>query len=300
MKIQKGIHHLKYTRPQWYKDYHQWEHHAFLHWATFVVSSIVITMGFVNIVFQMQQHAPKVEIANAASTVLTQNVNGGTLTISNNGNQALSAATVSTSNQNTTGSLGTITVTDNRGTGAGWNATATSTHFLKFNAATKITGANSTVSTNTGSSTWSGVTGGTYTITIATGGSVGTATFNVTGLESASNVPTGSGTGIAIGIKGLLADFNTATYVTGDSWTIRVDVIPVTGLQITPGAVSPSTGITGGSVHTFTTTTDPASLMSATAGNGLGSYTQTPSLQLTVPANSYANSYTATVTETVL
>jgi hypothetical protein len=303
MNIKRGIHHVRHTRPQWYKDYHQWEHHSTLHWATFVVSSLVILMGFVNVISQYSQNPFKRANAATDSTILTQEVTAGALTISNSGDESLSSASVSTSNQNTTGSLGTITVTDARGTGVGWSATATSTDFYKVNSAVQASGANNTVTTDA-TSTYSNSTGGTYTITIDTGGAVGVATFDVTGVETANDVSTGDGSEIAIGTRGVLVDFAAATYVTGDSWTVRVDTIPVTGIRVTPGSVTTisgaSTNVTDGAQHTFTTTADATALITATEGYGLGSYSVAPALQVTVPANSYANTYTATVTETVL
>ena len=126
------------------------------------------------------------------------------------------------------------------------------------------------------------------------------ATFTVSGLESQGTTTTGSG--VAIGINGVTATFASATYQVGDSWTIRVDVLPVTGLSITPSAVTTvsgsSTGVSAGSPHTFSGTSDPATIMSALSGDGMGQYTNTPNLSLTIPANSYANTYTATITET--
>lgn len=301
MGIKKGIHHLKHTRPQWYKDYHEWEHHATLHWVSFIVSSAIIIMGFANIVIQVTQNA-NVKDASAATTTMTQAVNAGSLTIGNSGAQVLTDASVSISNQDTTGSLGTITVTDNRGTGVGWTATATSSHFIKANTAVKVTGSNDTVTTDA-ASTYSSSAVGTYTITINIGGAVGVATFDVSGLETASAVSTGSGSGIAIGTRGILANFAAATYVTGDSWTIRVDIIPVTGFRVTPGSLTTISGsasnVSAGSQHIWSTTSDATTLVTASTNYGMGSYSVAPDLLLTVPANSFANSYTATVTETV-
>lgn len=300
MNIKKGIHKIRHARPQWYKEYHEWEHHATLHWITFIVSCVVILVGFFNVAYQLVQKAP-VTPAHAATATqnVTQSVTGGSLTITNAGNQSMSGATVQTNAQTTTGSLGTITVTDNRGTGAGWSTTATSTHFIKFNSPVTTGGANNTVSVNSGS-TFSSGTGGTYTITITTGGAAGVAVFSVSGLESASNQTTG--TNVAVGTFGLHVDFAAATYTTSDSWTIRVDVIPVTEFTLTPGSVYSTnslTGVSGGSLHTFSSTSDPATIMTATAGDGMGQYLATPSASLVVPGNSFANTYTATVTETV-
>lgn len=265
-----------------------------LHFASLFVISIIMVFGLYAAFASVETI-----YASSASTNVSQDVTNGTLSISNTGDQSLSSTAVSTSNQNTTGTLGTITVTDSRGSGVGWNTTATSTHFIKVNAAVMTAGSNNTVTSDV-SSTFDHATGGTYTITITSGGSSGVAQFSVAGLETASNVTTGSG--IAIGTYGVKATFASATYVNGDSWTIRVDVLPVSGFRVTPGSVTTiagsSTNVTGGSQHTFTTTSDATALITATSGYGLGSYSVAPALQLTVPANSYANTYTATVTET--
>src|SRR5206468_12036465 len=125
-------------------------------------------------------------------------------------------------------------------------------------------------------------TGATYTITTASGGSSAVATFDVGGLESASGVTTGSS--VAIGTRGVTATCAAATYVIGDSWTIRVDTIPVTNLTFTPNAFTTisgsSTGVSNGSAHTFSNTSDATTIMSATARNGMGSYSDNPALQL--------------------
>lgn len=300
MKVKKIIHHIRQTRPKWYTEYHQWEHHATLHWITFAVSCVVILMGFFNVINQTS--VKEAHASTTASTNLTQTVNGGSLTISNTGDQSLSSANVSTSNQNTTGSLGTITMTDNRGTGVGWSTTATSTEFYKYNTPVKTGGSNNTLSISSASTPWASPSADTYTVTITGGGSVGTATYSVAGTTGDSSSGT-TGADVNAGTHGLKITFASATYTTSDAWTIRVDEIPVTGLQVTPGALTTisgtSTNVTSGSAHTFTTTSDQATLATASSNYGLGSYSVAPSLQLTVPGNSYANSYTATVTETI-
>lgn len=296
--IKKATYHARYTRPQWYHEYHQWEHHANLHWLTFIVSTMVILMGFINVVFQMAQNPPEIKTASAATTTVSQTVNAGTLGLTSGASTSLSSVTIDTSTaQTSTGNLGTVTVTDNRGSGVGWSVTATSTNFTKVNAAVKTAGSNSTV---TSGGTYNNATGGTYTITINGGGASGVATFTVSGLETQTTTTTGSN--IAIGTRGVTATFASATYVIGDQWTIRVDTIPVTGLTHTPGSVTTisgsSTGVTAGSATTFASTSDPATIMTASSGNGMGSYSNNPALSLTIPAATYANTYTATITET--
>lgn len=258
-------------------------------------------LGFINTVLLLQQYPLLPAHAATGTTTVNQTVSGGTLNISTGGIATLSAVTVNaTAAQNSTGNLGTVTVTDNTGTGVGWSSTATSTHFIKANAAVKTVGNNNTVTTDS-SSTFSSATGGTYTITITTGGAVGAAKFSVAGLETAANQTTAASA--AIGTYGVTATFAAATYVIGDQWTIRVDVIPVTGLQVTPNSFTTvagsSTGVTNGSVHTFSSTSDPTTILTASSGNGMGSYSDNPALQLSVPAATFANSYSATITLTV-
>lgn len=289
-------HHVRHTRPAWYQSYHQWRHHGIIHWTVLIAATAIIFFIVVNLSLQYSGNQPKG--VQAATTDVSQTVNAGTLSLSAPGSTTLSAVTTSTSSQNSTGTLGVTTVTDTRGSGAGWSLTDTSTNFTVVNAAVKVSGSNNTV---TSGGTYASNTAGAYTVTIATGGAVGTATFDVSGLETDTNVTTGAG--VAVGTHGVTATFATATYVTGDSWTIRIDVIPVTGFQQTPGSVTTvsgsSTGVTGGSAHTFSSTADSATVVSATSGNGMGQYTVNPALQLTIPANSYANTYSATITETL-
>ena len=153
------------SRPEWYRQYHSWSPHVLLHWTVFVVSCIVIMLGFINVISQFYANPLQNANASTASTTLTQNVNGGTLNISNSGNQTMTAVSVSSNSQTSTGSLGTITVTDNRGTGVGWNTTATCSQFFKYNTPVVTGGSSNTLSVNS-SATFSQPTGGTYTITI--------------------------------------------------------------------------------------------------------------------------------------
>lgn len=271
--------HLRHTRPQWYKDYHKWKHVDTLHWLTLIFSSFAIVVGFINAIMLIQQYPLNSSYAASGTTSVSQQVNAGTLNINTNASSSLTAVTVNaTSSQNSTGTLGTLTVTDDRGSGVGWSATATSSDFTFINAAVKVSGSNDTV---TSGGTYANSTGGTYTITITTGGSVGTALFRVTGIESASDQTTGSG--VAIGARGVTATFAAATYSVGDSWTIRIDTIPVTNLTITPNTFTTvagsSTGVSNGSSHAFTGTEDATSIITASSENGMGSYSDNPALQ---------------------
>jgi hypothetical protein len=91
---------------------------------------------------------------------------------------------------------------------------------------------------------------------------------------------------------------------TCSDFTSGGDTIAVTNLTITPSAItaignSSLTGVTAGSAHTYTGTSDPAALMTATAGNGRGRYNQNEALSLFVDISTIPGTYTATVTETV-
>lgn len=237
--------------------------------------------------------------AATGSTSVSQTITGGALNLSSTASVLLSSVTVNVaSSQNATGNLGTVTITDSRGNGLGWSTTATSSHFVQVNTPIKQSGSNNTL---TSGGTYSNAAGGTYTVTVSSGGASGVAQYTVSGLETQAATTTGSG--VAIGTRGVTATFAAATYVVGDSWTIRVDVLPVTGFLVTPSAVTTvsglSTGVTAGSAHTFTSTSDPTTIVVASSGNGMGSYTNNPALQLTVPASSFAGTYSATVTETL-
>ncbi len=91
---------------------------------------------------------------------------------------------------------------------------------------------------------------------------------------------------------------------TCSNFTSGADTIAVTNLTLSPGAITPVgnsslTGVSAGSAHTYTGTSDPATLMTATAGNGRGRYNQDEGLSLFVDVSSIPGTYTATVTETV-
>ena len=303
--MENALYHLKNTRPQWYKDYHEWEHHAVLHWVTFAVSCVIILIGFINVIAQPEQ---KIEVKQAgaatATTVVSQQVTNGSLTINNTGNQTMGSIGVDIISHNTTGSLGDITVTDSRGSGVGWTAAATSTNFYKYNDPVTTGGTNGTVTIGSSSIPYATSSAGTYLIAITNidgGSGAGQAEYSVSGLES-TQVNATTGTNVPVGSLGLRVTFASASYTLSDRWTVRVDTIPVTGFMVDPQTVSTISGdssnVLPGSIDTFTATNDAITLMNAEAGYGMGQYKVTPDLTLTVPANTYANTYTATVTET--
>ena len=245
--------------------------------------------------------------AKAATTALDITMTAGTLTAEASATATLTGKTVSTAAQTSTGSIANVGVIDTRGSGAGWTATMTSTHFTTQATQKTLAGANNTV---TFSGTYDGLDGvldpnGTFKVEITTGGAVGTAVFqwwDPTGTLT-SNITTAATVALSNGIS---VNFAAATYAVGDSWSAGVDVFPYTGLTVTPGTITAAsgslTGVTAGAAEALTGTTatsDAKTLMTATVNNGFGDYDEAPGLSLSVHANPLAGSFTATATITV-
>ena len=99
-----------------------------------------------------------------------------------------------------------------------------------------ISSANHVVTNHTGDSGYNGASSGditeTYTITVTQGGAPGVATISVTSASGrddvASTVITAFGTNVAIGTRGVVVRFASATsapFVLGDKWTITVSAV---------------------------------------------------------------------------
>lgn len=204
------------------------------------------------------------------------------------------------------GSLGLMTVSDDRAGSPGWTLVGAANHMTTIRPSMRLTGSAGGV---TSVGVYDGMLGvqnpaATYTITINLGGSVGTATFNVSGAETMSNVVTGSF--VAIGTKGVRADFDVGNYSVGDQWMIIVDNLPYTDMTITPGSITvnsgSSTGVSTGSSGAFSGTgslSNNKTLLQATGGNGTGSYSITPSLSVNVHDGPMAGTYTGDIIFTV-
>lgn len=207
---------IKLQEKSWYKNYHRWSYHRHFHWA--IVFLLVMVIGSFTLVYKLQSEIEQSQRNVLGTTTLYATINAGSLSLSTSSIATLSATTVSESAGSATGNMGTITITDNRGSGAGWSVIATSTDFSCCS---------------------------------------GTHTIAVTNLTINPNN-------------------STLTGVNGAS----------------------TTGVTAGSSHTFTSTTDSATIVSASANKGMGQYTINPAVTLTIPVGVYAGTYTATVTIT--
>ncbi|MCP6718942.1 MAG: WxL domain-containing protein [Patescibacteria group bacterium] len=244
----------------------------------------------------------------AATTNMDLSMGAGTLSLTSSGTASLIGKTVSTSSQNSTGTIANVSVTDTRGSGAGWSVVMTSQHFTATGTTKTLAGSNSTTVDFTGK--YDGLDGvldpnGTFLVEITTGGSVGTAIFKWT--DPAGNLTSNVTTSASVVLSnGISVTFGVATYVIGDKWSAGVDVFPYTGFTITPGSVTAAsgslTGVTAGIAEALAgsgVTSDAKTLITAAVNNGFGDYDQAPSLSLTIHANSLAGSFTADATITV-
>ena len=155
-------------------------------------------------------------VVSAATTTLKAIINPGTLDLVAPSIATISAVTLGGAEQVAQGSLGDITITDNRGSGAGWS------------------------------------------VTLAT------------------------------------SDFTANTTQT----------IPAANLSVEPGSVTvltgKSDGVTAGAVKSPTAAGDPLVIMNAGESKGMGRYKISPVIKLTIPSETLAGEYTATITVTVI
>jgi len=264
---------------------------------------LVLLLGLFSLAGGLGPH-----LAKAATTNLDVVMSAGSLTLTSSGSASLSGLTVSTSAATSTGSIANVSVTDARGSGAGWSVTMTSQHFTSSSTVKDLAGSNSTVDFI---GTYDGLDlvrnpNGTFIVEIVeTGGAVGTAVFQFT--DPASNVSATSTTAsTSVLSNGISATFASATYVVGDKWSAAVDVFPYGEVRITPGSVTvasgSSTGITAGSAEFLAGTgvaSDAKTLITAAVNTGFGDYDQAPTVDVGVHANSLSGTFIADATITV-
>lgn len=199
--------------------------------------------------------------------------------------------------QISTALLNNIQMTDTRSnTDVGWSVNILCSDFVAINQPVLNKGYNNTV---TSGGEYTDSQEGIYTIIITTPGDTGTAKFAVTGLETSSGV---TGTNIPIGTRGVTVSFAPAQYTTGDSWTIRIDTIPVSNLTITPQDLTSLSGVRGnarlGTTHTFVNNSDPATLITVPGGQTYDSFADSLLFSLNIPPFTFANTYRAQLTIT--
>lgn len=253
--------------------------------------------------------------ATSVTTTASQVITSGSLTISVPGSFSLPNKSVSLSSQTSTGTLSPVNVNDGRGTGAGWTASVTMQHLTVIrDPLFNITNTSPLITLSSGVR-YDGTCGVTspntsYKVTIANGGAVGTATYTVTdgcGDTNQTNATTAA-TNNNVGTRGVKVDFPAGTYVAGDFWVIPVDIYPFTGITITPQAPSAAaagsdlTGVTQSSAGAFSgtgTVSSSKTILTAGSDQGMGSYNQNVVFDVTIHENSYAGSFSGTLTATV-
>lgn len=241
----------------------------------------------------------------ATGVMATTNIDNSTATTVNFTNVNVSlmgqttTAVVGNNSSDTTG----VSVTNDDG--AGWTATMTATNLTTKGAVKKMAGNNSTVNFT---GVYDGVLGvlpnGSFMVEITTGGSVGVAKFKW--IDPAGNVTNDIDTNSSVFLSnGISVTFSEATYMVGDKWSIGVDVFPYTGLTVKPSVIYVGIGdsnVSSGSEELLTglgVNSNPKTMMTATSGNGIGTYWQDLDLILEVHANSLSGSFGGVILLTV-
>lgn len=253
--------------------------------------------------------------ASGTSSV-SQSIESGSLNVTAPpGNSALQQVPTGFSPQTTTGVISNLRIDDNRGTAVGWTVSANMQHLTYTK--NPQPGQNNSSPLIINNNRYDGTCGvtypvTTYTITISTGGTIGTARYSVNGGCPGETLQTDVLTTLsnnAVGSRGITIDFPSGTYYVNDKWTIGVDVFPYTDMTIIPQSPtvaepgSDLTGITPATSGIFTgtsTTSNSRTVLQADSGKGMGSFFQNINLSLIIHPNSYAGSFTGTITFTIL
>jgi len=258
----------------------------------------------------------------AAETILNATVTGGSLSLGNTTATSVDFETksISTVEQTTTANIGDtafdntvgIEVTDLRGTGVGWAATMTTTNLVTQGVVKQLSGSNATVGFT---GTYNGVnavytSSGLYIVEITTGGVVGVASFKWTDPSGVQTTDVTTAFNVVLN-NGISVNFDPATYVIGDKWSLAVDALrynynTTKGLTVTPSDVyaasGVTTGMTQGTQTLFTgsgTTSNAVTILNAPSDTGLGDYFIDLELSQTIHPNTYAGAYSAVATFTV-
>ncbi len=142
------------------------------------------------------------------------------------------------------------------------------------------------------------------TLSISAPGNATMSAVDMDTIPDAGTTSTGTISGVRVKDHRSGAPGWSATATCSDFSDGGTNSIAVTNLTMTPGTITPVgdsslTGVTAGSAHAFTSSTDPATMMTATSGNGRGRYDQDEALSLFVDVSTVPATYSATVTETV-
>ncbi|MBU0648140.1 WxL domain-containing protein [Patescibacteria group bacterium] len=142
------------------------------------------------------------------------------------------------------------------------------------------------------------------TLSLTASSSVSMSAINLNSIGDAGSNSTGSISEVKVSDHRSTAPGWSVTATCSDFTDGGSNSIDITNLTVTPGTVSAVgnsslTGVSAGGAHTYTGTSDPATMMTATTGNGRGRFTQDTDLSLFVDVSTVPASYSATMTETV-
>ncbi len=131
------------------------------------------------------------------------------------------------------------------------------------------------------------------------------ATISAVTLEGTSQSSTGSLGDISIvDNRGLGTGWSATVSVSDFTCCLNTHTIAVSYLNLNPGSLrvisGKADGVKPGEAHVFSGTSDSATLMAALPASGMGSYAVNPTITLSIPADAYAGTYTATVTVTII
>ncbi|HET9732454.1 MAG TPA: hypothetical protein VFP54_07230 [Acidimicrobiales bacterium] len=255
---------------------------------------------------------PMAWAATSGTGTTTVTIGAGGLSVSSVGNSTMSVNI----GQAGTGMLGTADWADATGTGNGWNGTVAVSSLVDNGSWAAVSGTDALGSTGAG--TYTGTADGIWYKVAVTSAVTGTSvsysyTSNYTGDTSGTGSATASGGSLvgSVGNEGVTITFSsTGSYSSSDAYVVHV------GAQTSLMAFS----ATGGATITSVNTTSPAPLYYAastgqnitttglkvldalplTGSSGTGYYTAAPGVTFTPDSNSWAASYSGTVTYSII
>ncbi|HLI53035.1 MAG TPA: hypothetical protein VKU88_01805 [Acidimicrobiales bacterium] len=262
---------------------------------------------------------PAALAATSGSGTTSASILGGSLSVSNVGTMSALAPAIGGT---ATGALPSAQWADDTGTGDGWNGTVAVSPLNYTGSWVAASGSTALASASAG--TYTGTADGVeYTVKVTTGGLGDVVAFSYTSSDptDASGTGTASTTGTAsVGTHGLSINFSiTSTYSVGNTYTVlcgtqsasalTVDTAAATAVTSTnttsppPTYVSNGATINAGSTVGTVNTSGAVKVLSAAVGqgaSGTGYYTAAPGVQIAADSNSWAKTYTGTLTYSIV
>jgi hypothetical protein len=258
--------------------------------------------------------------ATSGGGTTSASILGGSLSISNVGTMSSLAPAIGGT---ATGALPSAQWADDTGSGSGWDGTVAVSP-LNYTG-TWSAGSGSTALASSAAGTYTGTADGVeYTVKVTTGGLGDAVAFSYTSSDPSDASGTGTAsltTGTAtVGTHGLSINFSiTSTYSVGNTYTVLCGTQSASALTVATAAASAitSTGTTspppayvnnGATINAGSTvgtvnTSGAVKVLSAAVGqgaSGTGYYTAAPGVQIAADSNSWAKTYTGTLTYSIV